>query len=190
MGTPFVFAHISVAGADNDTKIGGGSTFAGIDTFGELQQANSQSVDTPPTLLNTTFDHSSEGDGPSLIQSLIQGMGYALDFNLYSEIRKKNIDTSRTREKIKMVHTLAKEGVKWNPNGRPEIAEARRSFLRLKADYTVEFIWIMSRYKACKRQNMEELIRTPSIRALISDHMKRVKALLDGFNDDGDSASV
>lgn len=124
-----------------------------------------------------------EGDGPSLIQSLIQGMGYALDFDSYHEIRRKNIDTSRTREKIKMVHILAKEGVNWNPNGRPEIAEARRSFLRLEADYTVEFIWIMTRYRACKRQELEELIRTPAIRALISGHMKRVNELLDRFRD-------
>ena len=113
-----------------------------------------------------------------------------MDFNIYSEIRKKNIDTSRTREKIKMVHILAKEGVKWSPNGRPEIAEARRSFLRLKADYTVEFIWIMSRYKACKLQELEELIRTPAIKALISDHMKRVKELLDSFKDGKDFTDV
>ena len=83
-----------------------------------------------------------------------------------------------------MVHILASKGVKWIPNGRPEIAEVRRSFLRLKADYIVEFIWIMSRYNACKRKDIEELIRTPAIKTLISNHMKRVKELLNGFNDE------
>jgi len=56
------------------------------------------------------------------------------------------------------------------------------SKIRLHADYTVEFIWIMSRYKACKRQKLEELIRTPAIRALIPDHMKKVKELLAHFD--------
>lgn len=119
-----------------------------------------------------------ECGGSSLIQSLLQGIGYALDFDLYREIQRKNIDTNRTREKIKMIHLLAKEGVKWIPNGRPEIAEVRRSLLRLKPDYTVEFIWIMSRYNACHRQDIEELIRTPAIRTLISNHIRRVNELL------------
>jgi hypothetical protein len=125
-----------------------------------------------------------EDGGSSLIQCLIQGMGYALDFDLYREIRRKNIDTNRTREKIKMVHILVSKGVKWIPNGRPEIAEVRRSFLRLKPDYIVEFIWIMSKYNACKRNDIEELIRTPAIKTLISDHMKRVRELLNRLNDD------
>ena len=66
--------------------------------------------------------------GSSLIQSLLQGLGWALDFDFYHEIRRKNIDTNRTREKIKMIHMLAQQGAKWVPNGRTEIAEIRRSF--------------------------------------------------------------
>lgn len=125
-----------------------------------------------------------EDGGSSLIKSIIQGMGYALDFDIYREIRKKDIDTSETREKIRMVHILAEKGVKWMPNDRAEINEARRSFMRLKSDYIVEFIWIMSKYNACNRKNIEDLIRTPAIKSLISDHMKRIKELLEKFTDD------
>ncbi len=125
-----------------------------------------------------------EDGGSSLITSIIQGMGYAYDVDIYREIQRKDIDTSETREKIKMVHILAEKGVKWMPNDRSEIAEARRSFLRLKSDYIVEFIWIMSKYSACNRKDIEELIRTSAIKSLISDHTKRVKELLEKFTDD------
>lgn len=85
-----------------------------------------------------------ESGGSSLIQSIIQGMGYTLDFDIFREIRKKDIDSRQTREKIKMVHMLAEKGAKWIPKERSEITEARRSFLRQKSDYTIEFIWIIS----------------------------------------------
>jgi len=39
-----IFSHISVAGANNDSKQGGRSTFAGIDPFSELQQAGCRVV--------------------------------------------------------------------------------------------------------------------------------------------------
>jgi len=73
---------------------------------------------------------------------------------------------------------LTKHGAKWLPKERSEIGDARRSLLKMKPDYTVEFIWIMSKYNACKRENIEELIRTPSIRSLISQHLKMVDGLL------------
>jgi hypothetical protein len=74
--------------------------------------------------------------------------------------------------------------------GVPRWAEIHRSFLRLKPDYTVEYIWIMSRYQACKREDIEDLIRTPAIRSLISDHMTRVNELLKGFRDAEESSDI
>lgn len=83
-----------------------------------------------------------------------------------------------SRENIKMIHMLAKHGAKWLPNDRSKISDARRSLLRMKPDYTVEFIWIMSKYKACRREDIEELVRTPSIRSLISQYRSRIDELL------------
>jgi hypothetical protein len=51
----------------------------------------------------------------------------------------------------------------------------------MKPEYTVEFIWIMSKYNASKRENIEELIRTPSIRSLIHQYMSRINELLKNF---------
>ena len=80
-----------------------------------------------------------------------------------------------------MIHILAKNGAKWLPKVGSEIGEARRSLLKMKPDYTVEFIWIMSKYNASTRENIEELIRTPSIRSLIYQHMTRVNEFLKNF---------
>jgi len=91
---------------------------------------------------------------------------------------KRNMDNEDSRERIKMIHILAKHGAKWFPKDRSEIVDARRSLLKMKPDYTVEFIWIMTKYNACKREDIEELIRTPSIRSLISQYKSRINELL------------
>lgn len=101
-------------------------------------------------------------------------------FDLYDRNPKRNLDTPQAREKLKMIHLLARHGAKWIPAG-DEISDARRSLLKMSPDYTVEFIWIMSKYKACTRANIEELIRTPSIRAVVSEHLKRITVLLGSF---------
>ena len=79
---------------------------------------------------------------------------------------------------------LAKHGAKWLPKDRSEIGDARRSLLRMKPDYTVEFIWIISKYNAGKCEDIEEMIRTPSIRSLIYQHMARVNEFLTKFQPD------
>jgi ankyrin repeat protein len=130
-----------------------------------------------------------ENQGTPLIQSLLSGMSWHFDvdsWDLWREDRtsKRDLDTDRAREKIKMIHMLVKHGAKWLPNDRSEISDARRSLLKMKPDYTVEFIWIMSKYKACRREDIEELVRTPSIRSLIAQHRPRIDELLRCFEAD------
>lgn len=113
-------------------------------------------------------------------------MSWYSDFNPWDTWRrdrnkKRNLDNDRSREKIKMIHILANHGAKWLPMDRSEIGDARRSLLYMSPDYTVEFIWIMSKYKACKPETLEELIRTPSIRSLISKHRQRIDQLIVNF---------
>ncbi len=49
------------------------------------------------------------------------------------------------------------------PADRYKINDVRRSLLKMTDDYTAEFIWIMSKYNACSRENIEQLIQTPTI---------------------------
>lgn len=129
-----------------------------------------------------------ENSGSSLIQALLTNMSWYFDYNPWDTWRterntKRNLDNDHSREKIKMIHMLAKHGAKWRPKDRSEIGEARGSLLKMKPDYTVEFIWIMSQYNACKREDIEELIRTPFIRSLISKHQTRINELMKDFQD-------
>jgi ankyrin repeat protein len=125
-----------------------------------------------------------EDSGSPLIQSLLTNMSWYFDFNRWDiwktdRGKKRDMDNEKSREKIKMIHMLAKHGAKWVPKDSSQIGEARRSLLKMKPDYTVEFVWIMSRYNACNREDIEELIRTPSIQALISPHSDCVKKMIE-----------
>ena len=69
------------------------------------------------------------------------------------------------------------------PRDRYEVNDARCSLLEMKSDYTVEFIWIMSKFSASTRENIEQLIRTPTMRALLSAHQARINELFQEFEE-------
>lgn len=73
---------------------------------------------------------------------------------------------------------LAKSGAKWMPQDRYTNNDARRSLLKMMPDYTVEFIRIMTKYNASTRENLEQLMRTPAIRTLVSAHLNRINKLI------------
>lgn len=122
-----------------------------------------------------------ENSGSSLIQACISNMGWTFDF--YSSRQRKDTDNSESREKIKMIYLLAEKGAKWMPKDRYEVNDARRSLLKMKSDYTVEFIWIMSKFSASTKENIEQLIRTPTMRALLSAHQTRINELFEAFEE-------
>ena len=69
------------------------------------------------------------------------------------------------------------------PRDRYEVNDARRSLLKMKSDYTVEFIWIISKFSASTRENIEQLIRTPTMRALLSAHQTRINEIVAAFEE-------
>ncbi len=123
-----------------------------------------------------------EDKGSSLIQSLLCRMSFDWDFSPFSGYKKreKDIDTSRSREEIKMIHLLARHGAKWEPyrENHLHIGHARRSLLKMTPDYTVEFVWVMVKYNACSRDAIEELLRPLPIRTLVSKHIPRINELI------------
>ena len=135
-------------------------------------------------LLDQGFNPADQKDhGTSLIQNCIQCLAWSFDFDWFTRERKiKDIDSSRSRETLKMIHILAKHGAKWMPTDRYQINDARRSFLKMSVDYTIEFVWIMSKYNACSREDIEQLIRTPAIRRHIAKHQSRINELLEDFH--------
>ena len=67
------------------------------------------------------------------------------------------------------------------PRDSYEINDARHCFLKMSNDYIVEFMWIMAKYNACSRENIEQLIRTPAMRRHIAKHQTRVSEVLEEF---------
>ncbi len=118
--------------------------------------------------------------GSSLIQTCLGCLRFSFDLDRFMRGERKNIDCSHSRETLKMIHILAKHGAKWLPSDRSYINDARSSLLKMSPDYTVEFVWIMSKYKASCRENIEQLLKTPAIRKHIAQYQPRIDELLKG----------
>ena len=88
-----------------------------------------------------------------------------------------NIDNDKARNVMKAIYLLAKHGARWRPIER-DIKSARRTLLKMAPDYTAEFVWIMSKFKACKKADLEELLRTAGIGEHVSRYGCRISSLL------------
>ena len=91
---------------------------------------------------------------------------------------EKNIDSFQARETMGRLHLLVRHGARWKPCDVSDIKSIRRSLLKLTPDYTVELIWILSGYKAARPEDIEELIKAPSMRRHIADHLLRINGLI------------
>ena len=83
-----------------------------------------------------------------------------------------------------MIHMLVKAGAKWMPEDRYVINDARRELLKMTPDYTLEFIWIITKYNASTRKNLEQLVRTPTIRALVAVHLPKINKMIASMSPD------
>jgi hypothetical protein len=119
-----------------------------------------------------------EDKGECLIQSLACDLSWYLDLYSWSKRPNKNIDRSSSREKMKMIHLLLRNGARWDPDDDRQIEYARRSFLKMTPDYIMEFIWLLTGYRASSRKTIEQLLRTPSIRALVGEKMVKINEML------------
>jgi hypothetical protein len=120
-----------------------------------------------------------ENGGCSTIPDLVNRMTWTYDMGFWDRDRdrKRSIDSDKARERLKTLHILVKHGAKWRPSDDDRINDLRRSLLKLAPDYTVEFVWIMRKYNACTKECIQNLLRTSSIRSLISQHADRIREL-------------
>lgn len=130
-------------------------------------------------LLQLGFDPTKRNDrGLDLIHACFSGMDWPEWNEWLNRDKKMPIDTYRSREKIKMIFALAKHGAKWNPTDNSEINDIRRTLLKMKDDHTVEFVWIISKFKSCKRESVTQLLRTPTIRRHVAIYQDRISEII------------
>ena len=121
-----------------------------------------------------------ENGGCSAISYCLEHMSWPQYFasRWEREARSRKMDTEDSRDYLKSIHLLVKHGARWRPADKQEVEEARRALLRLIPDYTIEVVWIMSKYQACTRDCIEQLLRTSAIKRHIADHRPRLRELL------------
>ena len=129
-----------------------------------------------------------ENGGCSAIQSAVDSFyrygqsRYRFDF-LSRERSDSGLDSDRSREFMKHIHLLMDAGGKWKPSP-DDIKSARKSLTKMIPEYTVEFIDLATRYRAASRADLEELIRTPTIKKLVGKHRRRIEERLDSLDAD------
>ena len=116
-------------------------------------------------------------DGSSLIQNLLIRLSL-WDGSWPFERRSKDVDTSDSRERIKMIHLLARHGAKWHPKDKYDFKQVRSSLRKMKPEYILEFIWIMAGYRACSRETIMQLIEAHNIRKQILNDLGVVNRLI------------
>ena len=90
---------------------------------------------------------------------------------------KKHIDREEARNLMMNIHLLAKHGAKWSPSMH-QIGRARRTLLKMTADYTAETVWIMTKYRVCSPEVLRVLLRTPTIRAHTYEHSLKMHRMI------------
>ena len=126
--------------------------------------------------------------GTAAITSLLHSMNWDFSFERHeprsAPRARLGVDSSRARECMKMMHMLAAHGATWLPADKRAIADVRRSLLKMSVDYVLEFAWLMQQYRAARRRDVQELLRTPAMSRLLLNDRQRAAELVAGAPDE------
>lgn len=126
--------------------------------------------------------------GTAAIGSLLHSMSWDLSFGHQSTWSStsfdKGIDSSRARERMKMLHMIVAQGARWLPDDPHAIGDARRCLLKMAPAYVLEFVWLMQRYTAARRRDVQELLRTPAMVRHLSGELDRAVSIASAIPDD------
>jgi hypothetical protein len=143
-----------------------------------------EGVDILRRMLERGWSPNDQGNGgcsmiPELLNRLTWPGRFSSRFDVWlAASGRRKFDSTESRDTMKVVHVLAKHGARWVPKDKHAISYARRSLLQMTPDYTVEFVWIMAKYRACELPPLKELLGTPTMKANTGAHWERLTALL------------
>lgn len=115
--------------------------------------------------------------GTSAIAGLVNSM--RLDFHFFRPSPWANaaLGPSCAREHLRMLHILVAHGAKWLPAHKGGIGDLRRSMLKLGPPYILEFLWLMQHYRAARRGDARDLLRTPAMTRHLGDERENAEQL-------------
>lgn len=125
-----------------------------------------------------------EDRGTSAIVGLLHSMSWDFSSNrspFMAAVEKPGIDSERSRERLRMIHILVANGALWLPSTPQAIADARKCLLKMTVDYVLEFVWLMHEYRAARRRDVQELLRTPSMVRHLQNERARAARLVAGI---------
>lgn len=130
-------------------------------------------------LLNRGLNPNAEDSGGcSAIHSWLTSVDLQIHhWNWEFTPKRRAIDSDLARQRMRAIHLVAKHGGRWTPSD-DGIKSARRILLKMIPDYTVELVWIMSKYKAARSTDVAELLNSPSMRGHIAEHRARLDEIL------------
>jgi len=80
-------------------------------------------------------------------------------------------DVTRTREAIII---LSEHGAIWMPNDHDSMKDARWILRQLEPSALVEFIGVLIKYKACSRETLIDLLRTPAMKRHLATYWEKI----------------
>jgi hypothetical protein len=119
--------------------------------------------------------HEREDGGCSAIQYCLRALNFNRNLRPGSWGDGNGLDSASSRNCLKPIRVLAKHGAKWVWEGMDDINAARRSLLRMTPDYTIEFVWIMSKYQACSADCVQRPLSSGRISAHTAKRRKRLE---------------
>lgn len=126
-----------------------------------------------------------ENGGCSAVQQLLETLEWYRGRDYFSlHFKDRGGDSDRARDRMKAIHLLAKYGGRWKPVDKSQLNSARRSLLKMLPDYTLEFAWIMEKYGASAKEDVEALVRPPTMKRHLSPQIGRLREILNGWGDE------
>jgi hypothetical protein len=120
--------------------------------------------------------------GTAAITSALASMSWDLSFTSFDPgslaRTRAGIDTPRSRDRMKMLHMLVARGAKWLPGDKRAITDVRQNLSKMAPDYILEFLWLMQRYGAARRQDVQELFRTPLLKRVLGQEHAQAQCIV------------
>lgn len=117
--------------------------------------------------------------GCEALRTLLSGIDF--DFSAFSfwsnEKKNRDIDCADSRRKLDVVGLLLRHGARWIPADRDEIKSVRRSLLKMKPEYTIQFVNWLAEYNSCTRGTAEELLRSSTLHGVLGGKVHPLEKL-------------